>query len=152
MKKMLLVLLVMSMTAGAVLGTTPAAGENKAQFALTLSGLFLQPDTGSSRSVIGPGLRVDLDLGRSLILAPEASVGAKGLCLGGTLNYRYREFFIGAGGGLVYFFEERQDIRGSELLKIQVGAKGLHWLVAVSYASNIGGWLKGFSLTAGYLF
>ncbi len=36
------------------------------------------------------------------------------------------------------------------LIKIQAGAKGLKWLFAASYVTNR--WLKGFGVTAGYIF
>jgi len=112
-------------------------GEKKVQLALTLSGLALVPDTGSARGILAPGLRVDFNLGKSFILAPEAFVGFTGLYVGGTVNYRYRKFFVGTGGGLVYFFKEAQDVQGDGMLKVQVGAKGPHWLVAAAYVSNI---------------
>jgi len=153
MNKFVLVFLLMGLTAGAVRGADDPVGK-KAQLALTLSGFYLVPDTGSTRSLLAPGLRVDLNLGKSFILAPEASLGFTGLYVGGTFNYRLRKFFVGAGGGLIYFYKEAQDIQGDWVLKIQAGAKGSHWLVAAAYVSNIlsGGWLNGVHLTAGYIF
>ena len=125
---------------------TAGAQEKKVQLGLTLNALVLLDDTDNSRTVIGPGLRVDFNLGKSVILTPEASLGFTGLYVGGTVNYRLRKFFIGAGGGLIYFFKKEQDV--------QVGAKGPRWLVAAAYVSNIlsGGWLNGVHLTAGYIF
>ena len=133
---------------------TAGAQEKKVQLGLTLIALVLLDDTDNSRTVIGPGLRVDFNLGKSVILTPEASLGFTGLYVGGTVNYRLRKFFIGAGGGLIYFFKKEQDVQGDAVLKVQVGAKGPHWLVAAAYVSNIlsGGWLNGVHLTAGYIF
>lgn len=142
-------LLAMGMIAGMVLGMG-VPGEKKVQLGLTLNGLALWDDLGNSRTVIGPGLRADFNLGKSVFITPEASVGLGGWSLGGTVNYRAGKFFVGAGGVVVGFYEGRWDWGVNPLLKIHVGAKGLHWTVAASFIGL--SWLKGFGLIAGYIF
>jgi len=106
--------------------------------------------SSDTKAVVGAGLRVDLSLGRSFFVAPEASVGIGGRSVGGTVNIRSKRFFAGAGylaAGLGGSWEEWGV---NSLYKVQVGTKGPRWLVAVSYVANRR--LKGFGLTAGYMF
>lgn len=140
-------------TAAAAAGANAADGR-KTRFAITLSGLALSPDTGDLSAVIGPGLLVDFKLGKSFAIAPEITLGFSGVYAGGMVNYGGRKFFVGAGGGFVYFWQEDQDIQGDGLLKFQAGLKGPRWLFTAAFVSNIlsGSWLNGLQLTAGYDF
>lgn len=126
-------------------------GEKTAQFSLGVSALVLSETySNGSKGIYGPGLRIDLNLGRSLIIAPEISGGVGGWSAGGTVNFRSGKFFAGAGYLAASLGGNWEDWGVNSLLKVQVGAKGPHWLVAASYVTNR--WLKGFGLTAGYVF
>ena len=152
MRKMILGVLAIGMIAGMVLGDAGAAvpGEKRVQISLGLSVLTLLDNSSNSKAAFGPGLRVDLNLGRSFFIAPEASAGIGGWTLGGTVNFRSGKFFAGAGYLAAYLGGQWGDWGVNSLWKIQVGAKGRNWLVAPSFVANR--WLKGFGLTAGYIF
>ena len=126
-------------------------GEKTTQLSLGVGALVLSETYSSgSKGIYGPGLRVDLNLGRSLIIAPEVSGGVGGWSAGGTVNFRSGKFFAGAGYLAASLGGNWEDWGVNSLLKIQAGAKGPHWLVAASYVTNR--WLKGFGLTAAYIF
>jgi len=125
--------------------------EKKTQLSLGLNIVMLSESYGSdSKGIYGPGLRVDFNLGRSFIVAPEVSAGIGGWTAGGTLNFRSKKFFLGAGYLAASLGGNWDDWGVNSLLKVHVGAKGRNWLTAASYIANR--WLKGFGLTAGYIF
>lgn len=150
---MILGVLAMGMIAGMVLRDAGAAvpGEKRVQISLGLSVLTLFDNMSNSKAAYGPGLRVDLNLGRSFFIAPEASAGIGGWNLGGTVNFRSGKFFAGAGYLAAYMGGQHWGDWGvNSLFKIHVGFKGLHPTVAASFVANR--WLKGFGLTVGYCF
>ena len=125
--------------------------EKKTQISLGLNVLMLSDTYSSdSKAIFGPGLRVDFNLGRSFIIAPEVSAGIGGWTLGGTVNFRSKKFFVGAGYLAAGLGGSWREWGVNSLLKIQAGTKGLKWLIAASFVVNR--WLKGFGLTAGYVF
>jgi hypothetical protein len=131
---------------------TPAA--KKISFSLGVSGLVVTPDTGDARGLIGPAAAVQFNLGKSLFVAPELVAGIGGAYGGATVNVRLRKVFLGAGGGLLYFFSERQEIQGDGMLKVQLGTQGAAWFFSTAYVSNVlsGAWLNGAQVTVGYVF
>ena len=149
MKKVVLSLFFASLFLCAGLGAA-VPGEKNAQISLGLNILMLSDTHGSdSKAALGPGLRVDFNLGRSFIIAPEVSAGIGGWSAGGTVNFRSKGFFAGAGY-LATSLGYSDEWGVSSLFKIQVGAKGRKWLFAASYVTN--SWLNGFGVTAGYIF
>lgn len=153
MRKMILVLALSSLTIG-VLAGAEALPEKKVLFSLGLGGLAVVPDTGDSRGLIGPAAVVRLRLGRSLFVAPELTAGIGGLFLGTTVNVRLRKIFLGAGGGLLYFYSENQDIQGDGMFKVQLGTLGAQWQFCAAFVSNVlsGAWLNGVHVTVVYVF
>lgn len=153
MRKLSMILVLAAMTAGVLTGAeTPPA--KKLLFSLGVSGLAVEPDTGEARGLIGPAAVVHFSLGRSLFVAPELTAGIGGLYGGATVNVRFRKIFLGAGGGLLYFFSERQDIQGDGMLKFQLGVQGGEWLFSAAFVSNVlsGAWLNGVQVMVGYVF
>lgn len=150
MKKAVLGLLVAGLFLSAGLGAA-VPGEKKTQISLGVSALVLSETySNGSKGIYGPGLRVDFNLGKSLIVAPEVSGGVGGWSAGGTVNFRSGMFFAGAGYLAASLGGNWDEWGVNSLLKLQIGAKGPHWLIAASYVTNR--WLKGFGLTAGYVF
>lgn len=148
MKRAISSFLLMGLVAGAGLGAS-APGEKKTQFSLGGTFLLLKPDYESgSYSLVGAAGRVDFNLGRSFIVAPELSLGIGGWSAGGTINYRAGTFFAGAGGLVVGGFEEEWGT--NSFLKLHIGIKKAHGLFAAAFIVNR--WIKGFGLTAGYIF
>ena len=153
MKKLILSLLLTGLVASAVPGAT-LPGEKPIQFSLALSGGAFWPDTGDARMIIGPGARVDFNLGKWIIFAPEVTLGLGGTTLGGTLNLRYRGLFAGAGGGIVYFWGDEQEVGAVAVVKLQAGFKSRSWVVTGAYMSDSlpAGWFYGFQGSIGYIF
>ncbi len=150
MNKIVLVLLVAGLFLSAGLGAA-VPGEKTTQISLGVSALVLSETYSSgSKGIYGPGLRVDFNLGKSLIIAPEVSGGVGGWSAGGTVNFRSGKFFAGAGYLAAALGGNWDEWGVNSLFKLQIGAKGPHWLVAASYVTNR--WLNGFGLTAGYIF
>ncbi len=150
MKKTVLGLLVAGLFLSAGLGAA-VPGEKTTQISLGVSALVLSETySDGSKGIYGPGLRVDFNLGKSLIVAPEVSGGVGGWSAGGTVNFRSGKFFAGAGYLAASLGGNWDEWGVNSLLKLQIGAKGPHWLIAASYVANR--WLKGFGLTAGYVF
>lgn len=153
MRKILMILALAGLTIGALPGAeTPLA--KKIQFSLGIGGLAVKPDSGDTRGLIGPAAAVHFNLGRSLALVPELTVGIGGMYFGTTVNVRFRKVFVGAGGGLLYFYSERQEIQADGMLKAQIGTQGADWFFAAAFISNVfsGAWLSGVQLTVGYIF
>jgi len=125
--------------------------QKRTQISLGLNVLVLSETfTSDTKAVVGAGVRVDLSLGRSLFIAPEASAGLGGWTVGGTVNFRAKRFFAGAGYLAAGLGGSWREWGVNSLFKIQAGTKGPRWLIAVSYVANR--WLKGFGLTAGHIF
>lgn len=153
MRKLSMILGLAGMMIGALYGAeTPAT--KKISFSLGVSGLVVTPDTGDARGLIGPAAAVQFNLGKSLFVAPELVAGIGGLYGGATVNVRFRKFFLGLGGGLLYFYSENQDIQGDGMLKVHLGTQGVDWYFAAAYVSNVfsGAWLNGVQVTVGYVF
>lgn len=153
MKKPMIGLMVACITVPVLSGPAAAAAreEEGLSFSLGLSVLALMESYGQDvKAAFGPGLRVDIGLGRSLFLAPEASVGIGGWSLGGTLNFGLKRFFAGAGYLAAGFGGSWEEWGVNSLFKVHAGTRGRRATVAVSLVVNR--WLKGFGLTAGYLF
>ena len=153
MKKIPLSVALMGLTVGILSGGDASAGK-RIRFSLGTSGLFVKPDTGDTRGLFGPAAAVYFNLGRSLSIAPELTVGIGGVYAGTTVNLRFRKVFVGAGGGLLYFYSENQDIQGDGMFKVQIGTMGSDWMFAAAFVSNVfsGAWLSGAQVTVGYVF
>jgi hypothetical protein len=150
MKKIALSLFFASLFLCAGLGAA-VPGEKNAQISLAMNVLMLsETHGGDSKAAFGPGLRVDFNLGRSFIIAPEVSAGIGGWSAGGTVNFRSKGFSAGAGYLVAGLGGSWGEWGANSLFKVQAGAKGLHWLFAASYVTNRG--LNGVGLTAGYIF
>jgi hypothetical protein len=150
MKKTALLLFLAGLFAGAGPASAVPA-EKKVQISLGLNVVLLSESYGSdSKGIYGPGLRVDFNLGRSFIVAPEVSAGIGGWSAGGTLNFRSKKFFFGAGYLAASLGGSWGDWGINSLFKVHAGAKGRNWLLALSYMTNR--WLRGFGLAAGYIF
>ena len=150
MKKTVLSVLVAGLFLSAGLGGA-VPGEKPTQISLGAGALVLSETYSSgSKSIYGPALRIDFNLGRSLIISPEVSGGVGGWSAGGTVNFRSGQFFAGAGYLAASLGGNWEDWGVNSLLKVQIGAKGPHWLVAAAFVANR--WLRGFGLTAGYVF
>ncbi len=107
MKKMILGFILMVLVVSAGLGA-PAAEEKPIQFSLGGNLLMLTMEGGDSTFLVGAALRVDFNLGKSFILAPELSAGIGGWTAGGTFNFRSGKFFAGAGALAVGAFRRRR--------------------------------------------
>jgi hypothetical protein len=129
----------------------PAPGDKTIQFSLG-GNLTMLSATHENDSffLVGAALRVDFNLGRSFSVAPEASAGIGGWTAGGTVNFRSRKFFAGAGYLAAGLGGSGQSWGVVSLLKVHAGTKGPRWLIAGSFVTN--SWFKGFGLTAGYMF
>ncbi len=68
MRKLVLGLFLMGLAVSSVLGAS-VPGEKPIQFSLALSGGGFWPDTGDARTIIGPGARLDFNLGKWIILS-----------------------------------------------------------------------------------
>lgn len=153
MKKLMIGLMVVCIAAPVLSGPAAAAvrGAEGVSFSLGLGVLALSESYGQDvKAAFGPALRVDIGLGRSLFLAPEASVGIGGWSAGGTVNFRAKRFFAGAGYLAARFGGNWEDWGVNSLFKVHAGTRGRRATMAVSFVMNR--WLKGFGLTAGYLF
>jgi hypothetical protein len=153
MRKLVLGLFLMGLAVSSVLGAS-VPGEKPIQFSLALSGGGFWPDSGDARTIIGLGTRLDFNLGKWIILAPEVTLGLAGTTLTGTFNLRYNGLFAGAGGGLVYFWEDQQEVGAVAVVKLQAGFKSRNWIVTAAYMSDSlpTGWFYGFQGTIGYIF
>jgi len=147
MKKTILGFFIMALAVSAGLAA-PRPGEKTIQFSLGGNFTMLRAThEDHSYFLAGAALRVDINLGRSFILAPEISGGIGGISWGTTLNFRAGRYFAGAGALAVYGLDDEWGIQ--TLLKIHVGLKSPRALLAAAFLSNR--WFKGFGLTAGYI-
>lgn len=153
MRKISMILVLTVALVGVLSGAETPPVKN-IRFSLGVSALAIKPDTGDARGVIGPAAAVQFNMGESLFVAPELTVGIGGVYGGATFNIRFRKAFFGVGGGLLYFYSEHQDVQGDGMLKVQLGAQGAAWYFAAAYVSNVlgGAWLNGVQVIMGYLF
>jgi len=153
-------LVVVAMAHGSVL-RADSASLRRIQFAVTVAGLAGSGETYGGFSNIGPGGRVDFNLGKRLMISPEIAwfFGEDGgLSLGGTVNYRFGKGYAGLGvvslnkSNAIFLYDYRHA--ATAFWKAHAGIKGRHWLIDVSYVTiNIAHlWLYGFGMTAGYIF
>ena len=151
MKKMILGSIFMAFVVSAGLGA-PAAEEKPIQFSLGGNLLMLMMEGGDSTFFVGAALRVDFNLGKSFILAPELSAGIGGWTAGGTLNFRSGKFFAGAGALAVGASEGGGggEWGTNAFLKVHVGTKSAKSLLAASVL--VGDYIWGLGLTAAYIF
>lgn len=151
MKKMIPGFILMILVTSAGLGA-PAAEEKPIQFSLGGNLLMLMMEGGDSTFLVGAALRVDFNLGKSFILAPELSAGIGGWTAGGTLNFRSGKFYAGAGAVAVGAFEGGGggEWGTNAFLKVHVGTKSAKSLLAASVL--VGDYIWGFGLTAAYIF
>jgi hypothetical protein len=151
MKKMILGFILMILVASAGLGAS-VPGEKSTQFSLGGNLLMLMMEGGDSTFLVGAALRVDFNLGKSFILAPELSAGIGGWTAGGTLNFRSGKFFAGAGAVAVGAFEGggSGEWGTNAFLKVHVGTKSVRTLLAAS--ALVGDYIWGLGLTAAYIF
>jgi len=150
MKKTILGFFITALAVSAGLAA-PRPGEKTIQFSLGGNFTMLRATyEDHSYFLAGAALRVDINLGRSFILAPELSGGIGGWTAGGTVNFRSKRFFAGAGYLAAGLGGSGQDWGVVSLLKVHAGTKGPKWLIAGSFVTN--SWFKGFGLTAGYIF
>jgi hypothetical protein len=150
MKRTILGFFIMALAVNAGLAA-PAPGEKKIQFSLGGNLTMLSATyENDAYFLVGAALRVDFNVGRSFSIAPEASAGVGGWTAGGTVNFRSKRFFAGAGYLAAGLGGSGQDWGVVSLLKVHAGTKGPKWLIAGSFVANR--WFKGFGLTAGYIF
>ncbi len=151
MKKAVVSFLLMGLVASVGLGAS-GPEEKKTQISLGGSLLMLTMGGGDSTLLIGAALRVDFNLGRSFIIAPEISAGIGGASAGGTVNFRSGRYFAGLGGLVVSVTEGGSggEWGTNGFFKVHAGIKGPRGLLAASFI--VGGYIKGFGLTAGYVF
>ncbi len=151
MKKMISGFFLMAFVVSAGLGA-PATEEKPIQFSLGGNLVMLTMEGGDSTFLVGAALRVDFNLGKSFILAPELSAGIGGWTAGGTFNFRSGRFFAGAGALAVGAFEGggSGEWGTNAFLKVHVGTKSARSLLAASVL--VGDYIKGFGLTAAYIF
>jgi hypothetical protein len=147
-KKVVLSLFLAGLFLSANLGAA-VPGEKKTQISLGLNVLMLS-DPRATRKRLRPGAKGHFNLGRSVVVAPEVSAGIGGWSAGGTVNFRSKGFFAGAGYLVAGLGGSWGEWGANSLFRVQAGAKGPHWLFAASYLANR--WLKGFGVTAGYIF
>ncbi len=148
MKKTILGFFIMALALSAGLAA-PAPGEKTVQFSLGGNFTMLRrANSHDASSFLGAALRVDLNIGRWLSLAPEVSVGIGEYTGGATVNVRPGKFFIGAGYLAAAGLEG--DMGVESLFKVHAGYKSQRALLAAAYVSNT--WFKGFGLTAAYIF
>lgn len=150
MKKVVLSLFLTGFVTSAVLGAS-VPEEKKTWISLGGNLLMLTMD-GDSTFLVGAALRIDFDLGPSFIIAPELSAGIGGWTAGGTVNFRSGKFFAGAGALAVGAFEGggSGEWGTNAFLKVHVGTRGPRSLIAASVL--VGDYIKGFGLTAAYIF
>jgi len=151
MKKMIPGFILMILVTSAGLGAS-VPGEKSTQFSLGGNLLMLTMEGGDSTFLVGAALRVDFNLGKSFILAPELSAGIGGWTAGGTLNFRSGKFYAGAGAVAVGAFEGGGggEWGTNAFLKVHVGTKSAKSLLAASVL--VGDYIWGFGLTAAYIF
>ena len=148
MRKSILCLLMMGLVAGGALGA-PGPGEKAIQFSLGGNVIALTAKYEEDpHFLFGAALRVDLNIGRWLSVAPELSAGIGGYSGGATINVRPGKFFIGAGYLAAGGFEDEWGLQS--LFKVHAGYKSQRALLAAAFLANR--WFKGCGLTAGYLF
>jgi hypothetical protein len=155
MKKTAVWILLAGLSAAAA-GGGQAAQEKKTQFALALGVMDLANRGDESKVIAGLDGLVIFNLGRRIMIMPEARVGSTGFFTGLTLNVRLGRIFIGAGGEGGKLYDDPHEWSVIGLLKVQAGLKGPHFLAAAAYVDNLnpGNWptLSGFSLMVGYIF
>jgi hypothetical protein len=147
MKKTILGFFIMALALSAGLAA-PAPGEKTIQFSLGGNFTMLRATYDPDSYFLGAALRVDLNIGRWLSLAPEISAGIGEYSGGATVNVRPGKFFIGAGYLAMAGLEDEWGIQS--LFKVHAGYKSKRALLAAAYLSNK--WFKGFGLTVGYIF
>jgi len=138
MKKLLIGLAVSALATG-VLSAQGATKEKAIQFSLAFSGTafwdeYEDPYTSKGPyTIIGATGRVDFNLWRWLIFAPELTLGFGGGMLGGTLNIRHRGFFAGAGIVVLTFWPDDDESGIGLIWKFQAGIKGRSWIATAAY-------------------
>jgi hypothetical protein len=160
MKKMFLGLMATALLCSADLGAGPGQPE-RIQFAAIVSGISGDNEVKGKFFNIGPGVRLDFNLSKWLMISPEISYFAGeggGLSYGGTVNGRLGPAYAGIGVAMLdqntlIFFQD-PGVHLNAFWKLQAGLKGRHWLVSLSYfADSLGRpWIRGLGLTAGYVF
>jgi hypothetical protein len=151
MNKIVTGFVMMGIVAGLAL-SAPEPGGTGARLCLGGNLMVLNMEGGGSTFLAGAALRIDLDLGRFFILAPEVSAGLGGWSAGGTLNIHLATFFVGAGALVV---GATAGGSGGEwgtnpFLKIHAGTRFASTSLAVS--ALFGDYIKGFGLTIGFVF
>ena len=138
MKRLLIGLAVSALATG-VLSAQAAPKEKAIQFSLAFSGTAFWDEyenpyvSKGPYTIIGATGRVDFNLWRWLIFAPELTLGFGGGMLGGTLNIRYRGFFAGAGIVALTFWPDDDESGIGLIWKFQAGIKGRSWIATAAY-------------------
>jgi hypothetical protein len=138
-KKLILSLLfLVGLAVGAGLEAS-VPGEKPIQFSLAFSGTAFWDEyenpyvSKGPYTIIGATGRVDFNLWRWLIFAPELTLGFGGGMLGGTLNIRHRGFFAGAGIVALTFWSADDESGIGLIWKFQAGIKGRSWIATAAY-------------------
>jgi hypothetical protein len=151
MNKILTGFLMLGLVAGAVLAA-PDPGGTGVRLCLGGHLTYLSMEGGDSTFLAGATLRIDLDLGRLITLAPEVSAGIGGWSGGGTLNVRLGPLFAGAGALAVSATEggSSGEWGTNAFLKIHAGTRSSSTFLAAS--ALFGSYIKGFGVTFGWVF
>jgi len=141
---------VMGLAVGVAMGEANPQ-EKIVQFAVTGTLLLGTWTDGDMGAVIGPGVRVDFNLTKYLMISPETSLFWGTVSPGCTVNFRFGKGFIGLGGAITSggFFEEG----AIGLFKAHIGAKWRNWLIEGSLLrEGRDAWINVVGLTAGFVF
>jgi hypothetical protein len=151
MNKILIGLLMWGLVAGLGFGA-PVPGGKGAHLCLGGNLMLLNMEGGDSTFLAGATLRIDLDLGTLITLAPEVSAGIGGWSGGGTLNVRLGPLFAGAGAVAVSATEggSSGEWGTNAFLKIHAGTRNSSTFLAAS--ALFGSYIKGFGVTFGWVF
>jgi len=141
----------MGLVAGAAVAA-PDPGVWSTRLCLGGNLIMLNREGGGSAFLGGVAIRVDFDLGRAFILAPEASAGLGGWSAGGTLNIHVGPLFAGAGALVVGATKggSSGEWGTNAFLKVHVGTRSFGTYLALS--ALFGDSIKGFGATIGYVF
>lgn len=155
MKKLTVCLLLAGLS-GSFLTGADVPQEKKLQFSLAFDIISLTNRHDETKASVGAEALVILNLGRRIMIMPEAFAGSESFSAGLTLNLKLGRYFVGAGGTGGGLYHDANEWNPIGLLKVQAGVKGPHFLVTAAYVNNLnpGNWptLSGFSLAAGLVF
>jgi len=103
------------------------AQSGRVQLALTGTLLLGQDFDGELSGIVGPAVRLDIELGRRFMVSPEAlyTLGWKSLSPAATLNFKFGSAYAGVGPMIWH---------GRWLIKAHLGTVVDHMLIEAVYA------------------